>query len=80
MPSTGPSSRPTAGSGSPTLVRGRSGYTFPDLKLRPLNALYWRGIYEPLHFIMERGMMLGLKRRAERAWRESRATAVRPVA
>lgn len=72
--------KPMPGDRTRFVVRGRSGYTFPDLKLRPLNALYWRGIYEPLHFIMERGMMLGLKQRAETAWRESRATAERPVA
>lgn len=29
------------------------------------NALYWRGIFEPTHFIMERKMMLGIKRLAE---------------
>jgi hypothetical protein len=57
------------------IVRGRNGYTFPNLVLPPLNFLYWRGLYEPLHFIMERGMMLGLKERAERAWREQAASA-----
>ena len=57
-------------------MRGLGGYTFPDFKLAPLNFLYWRGVYEPLHFVMERGMMLGLKRRAEEAWRRHGAPAV----
>jgi hypothetical protein len=57
------------------LVRSRSGYTHPDLKLPPLNFLYWRGVFEPLHFIMERGMLRGIKQRAERAYAESREPA-----
>jgi hypothetical protein len=55
------------------IVRGRSGYTVPNLRLPLLNFVYWRLIYEPLHFVMERGMMLGLKQRAERAYREAAA-------
>jgi hypothetical protein len=31
----------------------------------PVAALYYYGILEPAHFIMEAGMMLGIKRRAE---------------
>jgi hypothetical protein len=45
----------------------------PNLRLPLLNFVYWRLIYEPLHFVMERGMMLGLKQRAERAYREAAA-------
>jgi hypothetical protein len=55
------------------IVRGRGMFRFPDLKLPALNLLYWRGVYEPVHFVMERGMMLGLKRRAEAAHAHSRA-------
>ena len=47
-------------------MRGRGRYTYPDLKLAPLNFLYWRAVFEPAHFIMERKMMLGIKERAER--------------
>jgi hypothetical protein len=55
------------------IVRGRGVYEFPDLKLPPLNFVYWRMIFEPAHFIMERGMMLGIKPRAERLAAERRA-------
>jgi hypothetical protein len=48
------------------IVRSRGYYEFPDLKLPPLNFLYWRLFFEPGHFIMERKMMLGIKERAER--------------
>ncbi len=48
------------------IVRGRGVYEMPDLKLAALNFLYWRGIFEPAHFIMERKMILGIKERAER--------------
>ena len=36
---------------------------------RVLNFFCWRVVYEPLHFIMERKMLLGIKERAERACR-----------
>jgi hypothetical protein len=51
------------------LVRGRGHFRQPDLKLPALNFVYWRLIFEPAHFIMERKMMLGIKERAERAHR-----------
>ncbi len=35
--------------------------------------LFGREIFDPAHFIMERGMMLGIKKRAERAVSEKRA-------
>lgn len=47
------------------IVRGRGIFAYPDLG--PIgNFIYWRGIFEPAHFIMERKMMLGIKERAER--------------
>jgi hypothetical protein len=48
------------------IVRSRGVYEMPDLRLPPFNFLYWRGVFEPGHFIMERKMMLGIKERAER--------------
>jgi len=48
------------------IVRGRGRFENPDLG-RPLNLLYWRLVFEPAHFIMERRMLLGIKERAERA-------------
>jgi hypothetical protein len=54
------------------IVRSRGVYETPDLKLPLLNFLYWRGIFEPGHFIMERKMMLGIKERAERLARAER--------
>lgn len=55
------------------IIRGRGAYTYPDLKLPPLNFLYWRGVFEPAHFIMERKMLLGIKERAEREYARKRA-------
>ncbi len=52
------------------IVRGRGLYNYPDLKHPLLNFIYWRLIFEPAHFIMERGMLLGIKSRAERALAE----------
>ena len=47
------------------VVRTRGGYE-PALGNRFLNFLVWHGLYEPIHFVMERKMMLGIKRRSER--------------
>jgi hypothetical protein len=47
------------------LIRGRGEYSYPDFKNDVLNFIYWRLIFEPAHFIMERKMMLTLKERAE---------------
>lgn len=48
------------------IVRGRGQMVNPDLG--PVgNFLFWRLLFEPAHFVMERGMMRGLKKRAERA-------------
>jgi hypothetical protein len=46
------------------IVRGRGRFTMPDLG-KVGNFLYWRGVFEPAHFVMERKMMLEIKRRAE---------------
>lgn len=46
------------------IIRGRGEFN-PDLKNPLLNFLIWRGVFEPAHFIMERKMMLGIKKRAE---------------
>jgi hypothetical protein len=55
------------------IVRGRGVYTLPDITNPILRFIYWRLIFEPAHFIMERGMLLGLKKRAERAYRSAAA-------
>ena len=47
------------------IVRARGGYQ-PSLGNRLLNFVVWHALYEPIHFVMERKMMLGIKRRAER--------------
>ena len=47
------------------IIRGRGEYNYPNLKNDLLNFIYWRLIFEPAHFIMERKMMLTLKERAE---------------
>ena len=46
------------------IIRGRGDY-YPDFKNTLLNFIYFRLIFEPAHFIMERKMMLGIKERAE---------------
>ena len=45
----------TRGGGEPTLA---------GVALAPLGML----VFEPAHFIMQRGMLLGIRDRAERAW------------
>ena len=47
------------------LIRGRGEYNNPNFHNVFLNFLYWRLIFEPAHFIMERKMMLGIKQRVE---------------
>ncbi len=41
---------------------------YPSMEVRQskFTALYYYGLFEPLHFIMESGMMMGIKKRAER--------------
>ncbi|MGB9178709.1 MAG: hypothetical protein WCB68_05620 [Pyrinomonadaceae bacterium] len=46
------------------IIRGRGDFN-PDFKNSLLNFIFWRVIFEPAHFIMERKMMLGIKERAE---------------
>jgi len=55
-------------------VRGRGRFELPDLG-RPLNFLYWRLVFEPAHFLMERRMLQGIKERAEGALAPSAARA-----
>ena len=56
------------------IVRNRGYFENPNPKtgeavpfdLGPIgNLVYWRGLFEPGHFIMERRMLLGIKERAE---------------
>jgi hypothetical protein len=44
------------------------------------NLIYWRGIFEPAHFIMERKMMLAIKERAEKSAAEREAATMVGVA
>lgn len=53
------------------IIRGRGDYR-PDWGNPLLNFLFWRVVFEPAHFIMERKMLLGIKRRAEGQSRASR--------
>ena len=46
------------------IVRGRGNFN-PDFKNALLNFLFWRVVFEPAHFIMERKMLLGIKERVE---------------
>jgi hypothetical protein len=41
---------------------------YPSMEIRQskLATLYYYGLFEPLHFIMESGMMIGIKQRAEK--------------
>jgi len=56
------------------LVRGRGRFDAqPFPKGRLLQFLYWRLVFEPAHFVMERKMLLGIKERAERGKRRPRA-------
>ena len=41
-------------------------YPSMEVKQSKLATLYYYGLFEPLHFIMESGMMIGIKQRAER--------------
>lgn len=60
--------RPLGDQRTRLIVRNAGDFEMPDLKLAPLNFLYWRCFYEPGHFVMERKMMLGIKERAERTF------------
>jgi len=41
---------------------------YPSMEVRQSNfaKIYYYGLFEPLHFIMESGMMMGIKQRAEK--------------
>lgn len=40
-------------------------YPSMEIKQNQLMEVYYYGLFEPLHFIMESGMMMGIKKRAE---------------
>ena len=42
------------------------GDAIPDLDNPLLHFLYWRVFFEPVHFLMERRMLLGIRHRAEK--------------
>lgn len=41
-------------------------YPSMEIKQSTLSTIYYYALFEPLHFIMESGMMMGIKQRAER--------------
>ncbi|CAN5448727.1 hypothetical protein BH10BAC3_BH10BAC3_36550 [soil metagenome] len=41
-------------------------YPSMEVKQSKFTKLYYYGLFEPLHFIMETGMMMGIKQKAER--------------
>lgn len=51
------------------------GDDIPDLHNPLLHFLYWRVLFEPAHFVMERKMLLGIRERAEANTRQREATA-----
>ncbi|MEO8456202.1 MAG: hypothetical protein ABI559_00180 [Chloroflexota bacterium] len=71
------------------LIRNRGYFENPDPRtgqplrfdLGPIgNVVYWRGLFEPAHFIMERKMMLGIKALSERFAEEREAARLVGVA
>ncbi len=42
---------------------------YPSMKVKgsTLNTIYYYSLFEPIHFIMEAGMMMGIKRKAEKS-------------
>jgi hypothetical protein len=61
------------------MVRGQGAFENPNLGAVG-NFIYWRGIFEPAHFIMERKMMLNIKRLAERTAEDREAARLVGVA
>lgn len=53
------------GPGTTRLIARAWGDAIPHLRNALLHFLYWRGFYEPAHFLMERKMLLGIRSRAE---------------
>jgi len=53
------------------ISRTKGGYE-PRVKNRIFNFIVWHVFYEPIHFVMQRGMLKGIKRRAERIDQEVR--------
>jgi len=60
------------------IIRSQGNYD-PDLKNAVLNFLLWRVVFEPVHFIMERKMLLGIKERAEKLGRERAEEKMREI-
>jgi hypothetical protein len=56
--------QPIAEHSTRLIVRGRGNFN-PDFMNALLNFLFWRVVFEPAHFIMERKMLLGIKERVE---------------
>jgi hypothetical protein len=72
--------RPIDESTTRLIVRSRGEFTMPDFHNVLLNFIYWRLVFEPAHFLMERKMMLGIKERAERLTRERGPPVTSPTA
>jgi len=70
--------RQTEGGSTRLIARGW-GDANPHIRNPALHFLYWRVFFEPVHFVMERKMLIGIKERAEAGSRlpaeELRATA-----
>jgi hypothetical protein len=60
--------RPAPGGKTRLVIRGQGNFELPDLG--PANFFYWRLFFEPVHFLMERKMMLNIRRLAEQASQE----------
>ena len=54
--------RPVDSSSTRLVIR----YPSMEVKQSILMSIYYYGLFEPLHFIMEAGMMMGIKQRAEK--------------
>lgn len=61
--------RPIDDQTSRLIIRNLGSFN-PDLHNGLLNCVLWRGIFEPAHFIMERKMMLTIKRLAEQSYNQ----------
>jgi hypothetical protein len=55
--------QPVKGGGNTRLIVH---YPSMEIKQSRFKRIYYYGLFEPLHFIMESGMMMGIKEKAER--------------
>jgi hypothetical protein len=60
--------RPVGESATRLIVR----YPSMNVKQGGLNAVYYYCLFEPLHFTMETGMMMGIKKKAEKLYRDEK--------